>query len=113
MNFFIFYYEDATTIMKIISLFILPNLNGLRNEDPKTFIFEFEVLCRSYDYLLDPQKLKLFPPTLKYEALKWFMGLRRHTIRTLEEIKSVFLERYKDYCMPHNVKDEVFPMIQK
>lgn len=27
--------------------------------------------------------------------------------------KNVFLETYKDYCMPHNLKDEVFKMMQK
>ena len=28
-------------------------------------------------------------------------------------MKISFLEKYKDYCMPHNIKDEVFKMIQK
>ena len=66
--------EDTTVTMKNISPYILPNFHGLRNEDPETFIFEFEVLCRSYDYLHDAQKLKLFPTTLKDATLKWFMG---------------------------------------
>lgn len=85
----------------------------MRNEDPKTFLFELEVLCRTYDYLLDPQKLKLFPATLKDREIKWLMGLGTHTIRTWEEIKNVFFEKYKDYCVPHNLKDEVFKMMQK
>ena len=67
--------EDTTATMKIISPSILPNFRGLRSEYPETFLFEFEVLCRSYDYLLDSQKLKLFPATLKDASLKWFMGL--------------------------------------
>lgn len=41
------------------------------------------------------------------------MGLGTHTIRTWEEMKNVFLEKYKDYYMPHNLKDEVFKMMQK
>lgn len=99
--------------MKNISPFILPNFHGLRNEDPKTFLFEFEVLCRSYDYLLDTQKLKLFPATLKDATLKCFMGLGAHSIITWEEMKNIFLEEYKDYCMPHNLKDKVFKLMQK
>jgi len=76
-------------LMKIphpkLKTYHLPSFfHSFRNEDPKTFLFEFEVLCRSYDYILDPQKFKLFPATLKYIALKWFMGLGTHTIRTLE-----------------------------
>ena len=105
--------EDTTTTMKNISPSILLNFHGLRNEDPETFLFEFEVLCRSYDYLLDTQKLKFFPATLKDATLKWFMGLGTHTIRTWEEMKDAFLEKYKYYCMPHNLKDEVFKMMQK
>ena len=99
--------------MKNISPSILPNFHGLRNEDPETFPFEFEFLCRTYDYIRDPQKLKLFPPTLKDGALKWFMRLGTCNIRTWEEMKNVFLEKYKDNCMPHNLKDEVFKMMQK
>lgn len=105
--------EDTTAIMKKISPSILPNFHGLRHEDPKKFLFGFEVLCRTYDYLRYPQNLKLFPTTLKDGALKWFMGLGTHAIRTWDEMKIVFLEKYKDYCMPHNIEDEVFKMIQK
>jgi len=50
--------EDTIVTMKNISPSILPNFHGVSHEDPKTFLFEFEVLCRSYDYLFDSQKLK-------------------------------------------------------
>lgn len=43
----------------------LPNFHGLSKEDLKTFLFKFDVLCRSYDHMFDAQKLKLFPATLK------------------------------------------------
>lgn len=102
-----------TVTMKNISPSTLPNFHGLRSEDYETFLFEFEVLCRSYDYLDDAQKLKLFPTTLKDAALKSFMSLGINSIRTWEQMKTKFLEKYKDYCMPHNIKDEVFKMIQK
>lgn len=82
--------------MKNISPSILPNFHALRSKDAETFLFEFEVLCRSYDYLLGNQKLKLFPPTLNDAALKWFMGLGVNSIRRLEQMKTTILEKYKD-----------------
>ena len=85
----------------------------MKSEDPKTFLFEFEVLYRTYDYLEDSQKLKLFPPTLKEAALKWFMGLVTQFIRTWNDMRQTFLDRYLDYCMFTNHKDEVFKMMQK
>ena len=106
-------YEETHTTMKNISPSILLNFYGLRSEDPETFLFEFEVLCRTYDYLEDSQKLKLFPSTLKGAALKWFMGLVTQYIRTWNDMKKEFLDRYLDYCMPTNHKDEVFKMMQR
>ena len=103
--------EDTIAKMKNISPSILPNFHGLRSKDPKTFLFEFEVLSSSYDYLLDPQNLKLFPATLKDATLKWFIDLGEYSIRTWEELKTTFLDKYKDYCIPHNLKDEVIKMM--
>jgi hypothetical protein len=61
--------------MKSIPLHNLPTFHGLISEDPDAFLFEFDVLCRGYDYTSEPQKLKLFPSTLKGASLRWFMGL--------------------------------------
>jgi hypothetical protein len=36
--------------MKNIPPSSLPNFHGMVTEDPDTFIFEFDVLCHSYDY---------------------------------------------------------------
>jgi len=47
---------DVSVHMKSIPPFSHPNFHGMRLEDPKTFLFEFEILCRSYAYLLDTQK---------------------------------------------------------
>ena len=55
--------------MKNISPTSLPHFHGLTSKDPDTFMFEFFVLCRTYDYASNDQKLKLFPFTLKDEAL--------------------------------------------
>ena len=90
--------EDTMSTMKNNSPSILPNFHRLISEDPKTFLFEFEVLYRYYDYFIYTKKLKLFPATLKDSTLKWFMGLGANSIRTWEEMKTTFLEKYKDYC---------------
>lgn len=66
--------------MKAIPLQNIPTFHGLTSEDPDAFLFEFNVLCRGYDYTADPQKLKQFPSTLKGAALHWFMGLGGGTI---------------------------------
>lgn len=70
-------------------------------------------MCISYDYLLDIKKQKLLVATLKYGALKWFMGLGTKAIRTWDDKKRIFLEKYKYYCIHHDLKEEVFKMTQK
>ena len=55
--------------MKNIPAASLPTFYGKNSEDPDTFLFEFDILCRTYNYLQDAQKLKLFPATLKDSAL--------------------------------------------
>lgn len=84
--------EDAP--MKTIPLSALPNFHGLHTEDPHTFLFEFDVVCRSYDYITDAQKLKIFPATLKGTTLRWFMGLGGNTISTWCDMKQGFLTKY-------------------
>ena len=59
----------GTTPMKNIPPSALPNFHGLSSEDPDEFLFEFDILCRSYDYISPNQKLKLFPATLKESTL--------------------------------------------
>jgi hypothetical protein len=47
--------------MKNIHPSVLPHFHGLVSEDPDSFLFKFDILCRSYDYTSDAQKLRLFP----------------------------------------------------
>ena len=68
--------------MKNIPLSALPNFHGLSSKDPDEFLFEFDILCRSYDYISNAKKLKLFPTILKGNALRWFMSLGGHVITT-------------------------------
>ena len=51
---------DVNGHMKSIPPYVLPNFKGMRSEDPETFLFEFEIICRSYGYSLHMQKLNLF-----------------------------------------------------
>ena len=60
---------DGDTRMKIISPLALAHFHGLTSKDPDTFMFEFFVVRRNYDYTYDDQKLKLFPSNLKDAAL--------------------------------------------
>ena len=61
--------------LKNILVATLPKFYGLAIEDLDTFLFEFDILCHSFDYNTDAHKLKLFLATLKELALQWFMGL--------------------------------------
>lgn len=79
--------------IKNISQAALPHLYGKVHEDPDSFLFEFDIFCRSYDYSFYAQKLKLFPATLKDATLPWFMGLGGNTINSWEQIKKVFLSK--------------------
>jgi hypothetical protein len=65
--------------MNIISGTTLIHFHGTITEDPYTFIFKFEFICRTFDYKNDAQKMRLFPPTLEEVALRWFMGLDGHS----------------------------------
>jgi len=104
---------DINVHMKNISPSVLPIFNGMRSEDPETFLFEFEIICRSYVYLLHIQKLNLFLENLKDKALKWFMTLGTNSIRICDDMKKVFLEKYKDYCINHDLRNQVFKMNEK
>lgn len=68
-------YITGESPMKNIPLSSLLSFQGTTVEDPDTFLFEFDVLCRSYDYVSDAQKMNLFHSILKGVALRWFMGL--------------------------------------
>jgi len=100
---------DGSVHMKNIHPSFLPKFHGLRLEDPGTFLFEFEIDCRSYGYLLKTQKMRFFEATLKGRALKWFMSLGTNSIRSWNDMQKIFLEKYKD----HDLKEEIFIMNQR
>lgn len=103
---------EPNVTMKNIPPSVLPNFYGKSTEDPDTFLFEFDILCRSYNYVTDAQKLKLFPATLKDSALRCFMGLEEHSIVSWDGMKSAFLKKYQDYCKPKDSSSDLFKMQQ-
>lgn len=83
------------------------------SEDPDSFMFEFDILCRSYGYTDDTHKIRLFLATLKATTLKWFMGLGEHTITSWEDMRKNFLKKYQVYCRPRDLKEDIIMMSQK
>lgn len=68
--------------MMNISPTTLPHFHGLTFEDLDTFMFEFSIACRTYDYASDEKKLKLFTSNLRDAPLHWFMALPGGRIST-------------------------------
>lgn len=106
---------DLVTIapMKDIPLQNTLTFHGMTLEDPNDFLFEFDVQCRGYDYIIDPQKLNLFTSTLNGVALWWFMGLAGSTINLWDVMKNTFLTKYEDYYRIRDLKYEIFKMPMK
>ena len=82
--------------MKNILPFSIPNFHVLENEDPDVFLFELDVLCRTYDYTSTGHKLELFLATLDGATLYLFMGLGENSTVTWNEMKETFLNKYQD-----------------
>ena len=61
--------QQGNQNMKNIHVVALPKFYCLIIEDFETFLFEFDIFCRSYDYTIDTHKLKLFPSVLKEVVL--------------------------------------------
>ena len=104
--------QQGNQNLKNIPITALPKFYGLIIEDPKTFLFEFDILYRSYYYTTNAHKLKLFPSTLKEVALRWVMGLGANVVAKWIEMSNIFLQKYKEYCRGQDMKgDEIFKML--
>ena len=64
-------------IMKNIPPSSLPTFYGKINEDPDTFLFEFNILCRSYNYLTKFSQTKTLSCYTKRFYLEMVHGIRR------------------------------------
>lgn len=58
---FLIWENNGDTKMKNIFPSSLPHFHGLTTEDPNTFLFEFVVICRTYDYAKYDKKVETFP----------------------------------------------------
>eukprot|EP00253_Pinus_taeda_P006588 PITA_06588 len=99
--------------MKNIPPSVLPNFYGMASEDPDSFLFEFDIVCRTYGYTDDAHRLRLFPATLKASALRSFMGLGEHAITDWDGMRRIFLRKYQSYCRSKDSKDDIFRMNQQ
>lgn len=99
--------------MKNILLSSLPSFQGVNVEDLDTFLFKFDVPCRSYDYTIDAQKLKLCTTTLKGATLRWLMGLGSTSISMWNDMKETFLSKYEDYFRTKDLREDIFRKTQK
>ena len=97
--------------MKPIPLTTLPNFHDLSSKDLDSFLFEFDIVFLGYDYIFDAQKLNIFPATFKGTTLRWFMGLGVESITTWDNMKTIFLDKYQDYCKSQHVKEEIFKIM--
>ena len=97
--------------MNNISSSVLPHFHGKSTKDPDEFLFEFDILCRSYDYTSSEKKLKLFLATLKDNSLRWFISLGRKIVATWDQMKHVFLAKYQEYCITKDKREELFKMV--
>lgn len=109
---FLIIHSGTTVQMKNITPSTLPHFHGKVDEDPNSFLFELDILCRSYDYSTDAQKLKLFRATLKDLALHWFMGLGGDTINYQDQTKRVFLTKYQEYCKTREMQGGIFTIVK-
>ena len=73
---------DGETRMKNFSPSTLQHIHGLTYDSIETFMFEFFVVYRTYEYASDDQNLKLFPSTLKDAVVPLFMGFPGNSITT-------------------------------
>jgi len=103
--------DIATDVaMKNIPLSSLPHFCGMSTEELDSFLFEFDILCRSCNYTDNAQKLKLFPATLKDSTLRWFMSLGEQIILSWDGMKETFLQKDQDYCRPRDARNDIFKM---
>ena len=66
--------------MNKIPLSTLQNCNCLASEYPNAFLFEFDVMYKSYDYVSGAHKSELFLTTLNNAMIHWFMELGGNNI---------------------------------
>nr|CAN64804.1 hypothetical protein VITISV_012466 [Vitis vinifera] len=76
---------------------LLPQFHGMKNENPYTYIKDFEKVCHTFhegNTSIELMKLKLFPFTLTDKAKLWFNSLRPQSITSWLELQTTFLKKF-------------------
>ena len=103
---------DATTTFeyKFGLIHLLPTFHGLASEDPHKHLKELYMVCTSMKptgVTEDQIKLKAFPFSLKDLAKDWLYYLPPGNIKTWNEMKMLFLEKYFPASMADNIRKEI------
>ena len=103
---------DATTTFELKSglIHLLPTFHDLASEDPHKHLKELHVVCTSMKptgVTKDQIKLRAFPFSLKDSAKDWLYYLPSGSIKTRNEMKKLFLEKYFPTSRAANIRKEI------
>ena len=90
---------------------LLPTFHGMENENPYTYIRDFEEVCITFKegaFDMDFLKLKAYPLTLKDKAKIWLKSLRPRTIRNWAELQVEFLKKFFSAHKTNNLKRKIY-----
>ena len=103
---------DATTTFELKSglIHLVPTFHGLAGEDPYKHLKELHVVCtsmKSTGVTGDQIKLRAFPFSLKDSAKDCLYYLPSESIKTWNEMKKLFLEKYFLASRVPNIRKEI------
>ena len=103
---------DVTTTFELKSglIHLLPTFHGLVGENPHKHLKELHVVCTSMKPMgvtEDQIKLRAFPFSLKDSAKDWLYCLPSRSIKTWNEMKRLFLEKYFPASRVANIQKEI------
>ena len=108
---------DATIAFELKSglIHLLPTFHVLAGEDPHKYLKEFHVVCTSMKptgVIEDRIKLRAFPFSLKDWAKDWLYYLPSGSIKTWNEMKNLFLEKYFPASRVANIRKKIYGVRQ-
>ena len=101
--------EDVAVRPYLVPL--LPTFHGMENENPYTYIWDFEEVCTTFkEGATDMEllKLKAFPLTLKDKAKIWLNSLRPRIIRNWAGLQAEFLKKFFSAHKTNNLKRQIY-----
>ena len=105
------YFRCTTTFeLKYGLIHLLPTFHGLVGEDPHKHLKELHVVCTSMKPMgltKDQIKLRAFSFSLKDSTKDWLYYLPSESIKTWNEMKKLFLEKYFPASRAANIQKEI------